>query len=92
MSEFDVLGIGNALVDVLSNETEAFVSGWRSTGRDDLIEEPCAHELYEAMGPAIEISGGSAATPSSASRPSIRAAYLGYPGQGPLDRHRRNRC
>ena len=62
MSEFDVLGIGNALVDVLSNETEAFVERLGlNRGAMTLIDEPRAHELYDAMGPAIEISGGSAA-------------------------------
>jgi sugar/nucleoside kinase (ribokinase family) len=79
MSEFDVLGIGNALVDVLSNETEAFVERLAlNRGAMTLIEEPRAHELYEAMGPAIEISGGSAAnTIVGVASFGSRAAYLG---------------
>jgi sugar/nucleoside kinase (ribokinase family) len=60
--EIDVLGIGNALVDVLSHETDAFVEQMGlNRGAMTLIEEPRAHELYDAMGPGVEISGGSAA-------------------------------
>lgn len=62
MREIDVLGIGNALVDVLSHETDAFVEKMGlNRGAMTLIEESRAHELYDAMGPGVEISGGSAA-------------------------------
>ena len=62
MSEFDVLGIGNALVDVLSNETDTFVEQMRlERGAMTLVDEDRARELYDAMGPAVEMSGGSAA-------------------------------
>jgi sugar/nucleoside kinase (ribokinase family) len=79
MSAFDVLGIGNALVDVLSNETEDFVERMGlNRGAMTLIEERRAHELYDAMGPAIEISGGSAAnTIVGLASFGSRAAYLG---------------
>jgi sugar/nucleoside kinase (ribokinase family) len=60
--EIDVLGIGNALVDVLSHETDAFVEKMGlNRGAMTLIDEERAHELYDAMGPGVEISGGSAA-------------------------------
>ena len=66
-------------MDVLSNETEAFVESLGlNRGAMTLIEEPRAHELYEAMGPAIEISGGSAAnTIVGVASFGSRAAYLG---------------
>jgi sugar/nucleoside kinase (ribokinase family) len=59
---FDVLGIGNAIVDVFSHVDEDFILSHRLTkGMMRLIEEPTAHELYGQMGPSTEISGGSAA-------------------------------
>lgn len=60
--ELDVIGIGNALVDVISHESDEFVTAQRlAKGTMHLIDESRAHELYAAMGPGIEISGGSAA-------------------------------
>ena len=61
-AELDVVGIGNALVDVLSQATDDFIRGHGLTkGAMHLIDEPRARELYDAMGPGIEMSGGSAA-------------------------------
>jgi sugar/nucleoside kinase (ribokinase family) len=58
----DVVGIGNALVDVLSNESEEFLTHHGLVkGAMALIDSDQAHALYAAMGPGIEISGGSAA-------------------------------
>jgi sugar/nucleoside kinase (ribokinase family) len=58
----DVVGIGNALVDVLSHETHQFVAEQGLTpGAMTLIDTERAESLYAAMGPAIEMSGGSAA-------------------------------
>jgi len=58
----DVIGIGNALVDVLSHETDAFLETYGlAKGSMALIDADRAHALYDEMGPAIEISGGSAA-------------------------------
>ncbi len=58
----DVVAIGNALVDVLSHEPDAFLDTHRLVkGSMDLIDGDRADLLYSAMGPAIEISGGSAA-------------------------------
>ena len=62
MADLDVVGIGNALVDVLSRESEAFLMAQGLTkGAMQLVDEGRAAELYAAMGPAIEVSGGSAA-------------------------------
>jgi sugar/nucleoside kinase (ribokinase family) len=60
--ELDVIGIGNALVDVLCNESEAFLERHGLVkGTMHLVDETRAREIYDAMGPAIEVSGGSAA-------------------------------
>ncbi|HEU4368737.1 MAG TPA: adenosine kinase [Methylomirabilota bacterium] len=60
--ELDVIGIGNALVDVLSQESEDFLARHGLVkGAMQLVDEARARQLYEAMGPGIEVSGGSAA-------------------------------
>ena len=62
MADVDVVGIGNALVDVLSQESDAFVVAQGLTkGAMQLVDEARARALYAAMGPAVEVSGGSAA-------------------------------
>ncbi len=61
-AEYDVLGIGNAIVDVLAQVDEGFLARQGLVkGAMQLIDEVAAHDLYEAMGPGIEASGGSAA-------------------------------
>ncbi|WP_425410470.1 adenosine kinase [Hyphococcus sp.] len=58
----DVVGVGNAIVDVLAKADDAFLSAHDITrGGMMLIDEAQAKEIYAAMGAAIEISGGSAA-------------------------------
>ena len=60
--ELDVVGIGNALVDVLAHGTDAFVHAQGLVkGTMHLVDEDRARHLYQAMGPGTEISGGSAA-------------------------------
>jgi sugar/nucleoside kinase (ribokinase family) len=62
MSTIDVVAIGNALVDVLSHETDEFVAEQGMVkGTMALIDTERAQALYAAMNPAVEISGGSAA-------------------------------
>src|SRR5262249_10858462 len=61
-SAIDVLGIGNALVDVLSHESEEFIRRQGLVkGTMHLVDEARARALYAAMGPGVEVSGGSAA-------------------------------
>ncbi len=58
---FDVLGMGNAMVDVLSHAEDGFLTDQSLVkGTMHLIDEERATELYAAMGPGIEMSGGSA--------------------------------
>jgi len=60
--QIDVLGIGNAIVDVLSRSDDAFLDANElAKGAMTLIDEAQAENLYTKMGQAIEISGGSAA-------------------------------
>ena len=57
---FDVLEIGNAIVDVLTKADDAFLSQHGLVkGSMMLIDEARADTLYAAMGPGVEISGGS---------------------------------
>lgn len=58
---FDILGIGNAIVDVLSKTDDDFlVAEDLHKGSMNLIDAERAEYLYSKMGPAIEASGGSA--------------------------------
>ena len=59
---YDVLGFGNAIVDVIARADDDFlVKQQMRKGGMSLIDEPRAQAIYDAMGPAVEISGGSAA-------------------------------
>ncbi len=75
----DVVGIGNALVDVLSHETDDFIQTMSlNRGAMTLIDAERATELYSAMGPGIEVSGGSAAnTMAGIASLGGTAGYLG---------------
>jgi sugar/nucleoside kinase (ribokinase family) len=57
---FDVLGIGNAIVDVISRADDGFLAKHELVkGSMTLIDEARAEALYAAMGPGVEVSGGS---------------------------------
>jgi sugar/nucleoside kinase (ribokinase family) len=59
---YDVVGVGNAIVDVLGRVQDRFLEENRvEKGIMQLIDADRAVELYGKMGPAKEISGGSAA-------------------------------
>ncbi len=58
----DVLAIGNAIVDVIASADDAFIAAeGLPKGSMRLIDAEEATRLYDHMGPAREISGGSAA-------------------------------
>ena len=61
-ASFDVVGLGNAIVDVIAPADEAFIErhGLRKGGMT-LADTAASEALYAAMGPATEMSGGSAA-------------------------------
>lgn len=77
--KLDVVGIGNPLVDVLSHEPDAFLDEHGLVKSSmALIDAARAHHLYEAMGPGVEISGGSAAnTMVGIASLGGRAAFIG---------------
>jgi sugar/nucleoside kinase (ribokinase family) len=59
---YDVVAIGNAIVDVIARTDDAFIVAEGLTkGSMRLIDTEEATRLYAHMGPAVEISGGSAA-------------------------------
>ena len=61
-SRYDVIGIGNAIVDVIARAEDDFlVAHGMHKGTMALIDQPRAEKIYQAMGPAVESSGGSAA-------------------------------
>ena len=76
---FDVVGIGNAIVDVIAQADEAFLARQGLTkGSMRLIDAAEAEALYGAMGPGVEMSGGSAAnTIAGLASLGGRGAYIG---------------
>jgi sugar/nucleoside kinase (ribokinase family) len=78
-AKYDVLGIGNAIFDVLVQTDEAFlISHGMTKGGMALIDEDRAAAIYRDMGPATEMSGGSAAnTIVGLANLGARAAYVG---------------
>ncbi|MCH9834161.1 MAG: adenosine kinase [Ilumatobacter sp.] len=76
---YDVVGIGNALVDVIAHAPEHFLKSQQLVkGSMTLIETERAVELYAALSGAVEMSGGSAAnTVCGVASFRGRAAYIG---------------
>ncbi len=76
---YDVLGIGNAIVDVIARTEEDFLlKQGMNKGGMALIDEPRAEAIYKAMGPAVETSGGSAAnTIVGVASLGSRSAFIG---------------
>ncbi len=76
---FDVVGIGNAIVDVLAQAEDDFLDGNSlDKGAMTLIDEGMAENLYGQMGPGREVSGGSAAnTMAGLASLGGRAAFIG---------------
>lgn len=79
MTRYDVLCIGNAIVDIISHSDEAFlVNNSIIKGAMNLIDAERAELLYSRMGPAIEASGGSAGnTAAGVASLGGRAAFFG---------------
>ena len=79
MKKFQVVGIGNALVDVLANCDDGFLATHGvDKGIMQLIDMDRAVALYGEIGPAREVSGGSAAnTIAGIAHLGGRTAYVG---------------
>jgi sugar/nucleoside kinase (ribokinase family) len=76
---YDVIGIGNAIVDVIARAEDDFlVTQGMHKGTMALIDEARAQAIYAAMGPAVECSGGSTAnTIVGVASFGARAAFVG---------------
>ncbi len=79
MKKFQVVGIGNAMVDVLTRADDAFLAeAGIGKGIMQLIDMDRAVDLYGQIGPAREVSGGSAAnTIAGVAHLGGRTAYVG---------------
>ena len=78
----DVVGVGNAIVDVIANVSEEFLTEQGVVkGAMTLIDTERASSLYAAMPPGIETSGGSAAN-TMAGIASL-GGHASYIGKGP---------
>ena len=75
----DVIAIGNAIVDVMAPCDDARIEELgMARGGMTLIDTDRARELYDAMGPAREVSGGSAAnTLAGLAALGARCAFIG---------------
>ena len=78
-SSLDIVAIGDALVDVIATADDAFIQHHRlPKGGMQLLTTDQADDLYAAMGPAREISGGSAANSmASAAALGLDVAFVG---------------
>jgi len=78
-TRFDVVGMGNAMVDVIAHTDEAFLGRHGLTkGAMTLIDGARGEALYAAMPPALEVSGGSAGnTIAGVASLGGRGAYIG---------------
>jgi fructokinase len=76
---FDVVGIGNAIVDVLVQADESFLlDHGLHKGTMALVDERQAELLYASVGPGLETSGGSAAnTLAGIAQLGGRAGFIG---------------
>ncbi len=76
---YDVAGIGNAIVDVLTQTDDAFLEGeGLAKGAMTLVDETQAAQVYDKAGPAMECSGGSAAnTIAVMARLGAKTAFMG---------------
>ncbi len=83
MQDHDVVGIGNAIVDIIGRCDDAFLAKHgRTKGSMQLVNSPVISQLYDAMGPAVEISGGSVAnTMAGIASFGGRAGFIGKTAQ-----------
>lgn len=79
MTAFDIVGIGNALVDVVTHVDESFLTEFELTkGTMELVDTSRADYLYGKMPPGVEVSGGSCAnTMAGIASLGGRGAYIG---------------
>jgi len=86
MQEHDVVGIGNAIVDIIGRCDDAFLARHGcAKGSMQLVDAPTVAKLYESMGPGVEISGGSVAnTMVGIASFGGRAGFIGKTARDPF--------
>jgi sugar/nucleoside kinase (ribokinase family) len=79
MIKYDVVGVGNAIVDILAKVDDSFLKKHSLTKASmALIDETEAYTLYDDMPPAVEKSGGSASnTMAGIASFGGKAAFIG---------------
>ncbi|HEX3430901.1 MAG TPA: adenosine kinase [Rhizomicrobium sp.] len=87
-AKIDVVGIGNAIVDIIAHADDTFLTRHKmQKGSMTLIDEGKAEALYAAMGPAMQLSGGSAAnTIAGLASLGARTGYIGKVKEDALGR------
>jgi len=78
-AQLDVVGIGNAIVDVIAHTDDGFLAAASMVkGSMTLVDEARAETIYASMGPGVEVSGGSAGnTIAGIASLGGRAGYIG---------------
>ncbi|MDX2290547.1 MAG: adenosine kinase [Hyphomicrobiaceae bacterium] len=79
IARFDVIGIGNAIVDIIARCDDAFLARHDAPkGHMRLVDAETIARIYKDTGPAVEVSGGSAAnTLTGVASFGGRAAFIG---------------
>jgi sugar/nucleoside kinase (ribokinase family) len=79
LARFDILGLGNAIVDILAEVDDGFLAEQGMIkGSMDLIDAGRTDALYALMPPAVQTSGGSVAnTAAVAAQMGARSAFIG---------------
>ncbi|HTT84857.1 MAG TPA: adenosine kinase [Rhizomicrobium sp.] len=87
-TELDVVGIGNAIVDIIAHADDALLARHdMQKGGMTLIDEARAERLYAEMGPAVQLSGGSAGnTIAGLASLGARTGYIGKVKEDALGR------
>jgi sugar/nucleoside kinase (ribokinase family) len=78
-TSLDIVAIGDAIVDVIATAADSFIAErGLSKGSMRLLDADEARDLYSAMGPGREVSGGSAANSmAGAAALGLKAAFVG---------------
>ena len=79
MTQYEVVGIGNAVVDVISHADDTFLAeNGIEKGIMQLIERDRAEDLYTAMQDRLQTPGGSVAnTVAGAGALGLKTAFIG---------------
>ncbi|MFT5787537.1 MAG: sugar/nucleoside kinase (ribokinase family), partial [Ascidiaceihabitans sp.] len=79
MTKYQVVGIGNAVVDVITQSTDAFLGEMDiEKGIMQLIEQDRSEALFQTMGERLQTAGGSVAnTIAGLGSLGLKTAFIG---------------